>query len=179
MDELDRFEAAVLPHLSAAYTLARYLVREGSDADDVVQEAFLRALKYFGGFRGTEAAESRAWLLSIVRNTAYTWQRRGRSKAATVEFDEALHSEGAGGEHPEAVFERTSARETLAETLDRLPPAFREILVLRELEGLSYKEISDVVGVPVGTIMSRLSRARKSLQKALIGQCEERNSDAP
>src|SRR5262249_7572649 len=114
--------------------------------------------------------ESRAWILSIVRNTAYTWQRRRRSDAAAVEFDEVLHSEGTEDEHPEAVFERSSARETLAETLDRLPSAFREILGLRGLEGLAYKEISDVVGVPVGTIMSRLSRARKRLQETLIGQ---------
>jgi RNA polymerase sigma-70 factor (ECF subfamily) len=172
--ELERFESAVLPHLSAAYNLARYLTRNASDADDVVQEAFLRALKYFGGFRGGEAAEGRAWLLSIVRNTAYTWQRRRRVDVAAIEFDEALHSEATADEHPHAALERTSARETLAETLGRLPPAFREILVLRELEGLSYKEISEVVGVPVGTIMSRLSRARKRLQEALIGSCEER-----
>ena len=171
--ELERFEDAVLPHLSAAYTLARYLTRNGADADDVVQEAFLRALKYFGGFRGTEAAESRAWLLSIVRNTAYTWLRRRRPDAGAIEFDERLHSEAIGDAHPEAVLEKTSARETLAETLARLPPAFREILVLRELEGMSYKEISEVVGVPVGTIMSRLSRARKRLQEALIGSSEE------
>jgi RNA polymerase sigma-70 factor (ECF subfamily) len=172
--ELERFESTVLPHLSAAYSLARYLTRNGSDADDVVQEAYLRALKYFGGFRGEAAAESRGWLLSIVRNTAYTWMRRRRPEAAAVEFDEVLHSEAIGDEHPGAALERTSARETLAETLGQLPPAFREILVLRELEGLSYKEISEVVGVPVGTIMSRLSRARKRLQEALIGTYEER-----
>jgi RNA polymerase sigma-70 factor (ECF subfamily) len=172
--ELERFESAVLPHLSAAYTLARYLMRNGPDADDVVQEAFLRALKYFGGFRGDEATGTRPWLLAIVRNTSYTWQRRRRSEIGAVEFDESLHSDAISDEHPEAVLERTSARETLAETLDELPPAFREILVLRELEGLSYKEISDVVGVPVGTIMSRLSRARKRLQEALTGSIKER-----
>jgi RNA polymerase sigma factor (sigma-70 family) len=172
--ELERFESAVLPHLSAAYSLARYLTRNGSDADDVVQEAYLRALKYFGGFRGEGAAESRAWLLSIVRNTAYTLQRRRRPDTGTIEFDEALHSEAIGDEHPESALERTVARETLADTLAQLPQAFREILVLRELEGLSYKEISEVVGVPVGTIMSRLSRARKRLQEVLIGTHEER-----
>lgn len=171
--ELDRFESAVLPHLSAAYTLARYLTRNGADADDVVQEAYLRALRYFGGFRGEAAAESRAWLLSIVRNTAYSWRRRHRPDAGSIEFDEALHSDAIGEEHPDSVLERVTMRETLAETLDKLPPAFREILVLRELEGMSYKEISEVVGVPVGTIMSRLSRARKRLQETLIGTHEE------
>lgn len=171
--ELDRFESVVLPHLSAAYTLARYLTRDVSDADDVVQEAYLRALRYFGGLRGETAAESRAWLLSIVRNTAYTWRRRQRPGAGSIEFDEALHSEAIGDEHPESVLERATSRQTLADTLDKLPPAFREILVLRELEGMSYKEISEVVGVPVGTIMSRLSRARKRLQETLIGTHEE------
>jgi RNA polymerase sigma-70 factor (ECF subfamily) len=172
--ELERFESAVLPHLSAAYNLARYLTRSGFDADDVVQEAFLRALKYFGGFRGDGAAESRGWLLSIVRNTAYTWQRRHRTDATAVEFDEAVHSEAIGDEHPDAALENATTRETLVEVLGQLPPMFREILVLRELEGLSYKEISEVVGVPVGTIMSRLSRARKRLQEALPGGDKER-----
>jgi RNA polymerase sigma-70 factor, ECF subfamily len=172
--DLERFESAVLPHLSAAYNLARYLTRSGSDADDVVQEAFLRALKYFGGFRGDGPAESRGWLLSIVRNTAYTWQRRHRTDAAAVEFDEALHSEAIGDEHPDAALEKATTRETLVEVLGQLPPMFREILVLRELEGLSYKEISEVVGAPVGTIMSRLSRARKRLQEALTGGDKER-----
>jgi len=160
--ELERFEAAVLPHLSAAYTLARYLMRNGPDADDVVQEAFLRALKYFGGFRGDAATGTRPWLLAIVRNTAYTWQRRRRSEIGAIEFDESVHSDAIGGEHPEAGVSASVSR------------AFREILVLRELEGLSYKEISEVVGVPVGTIMSRLSRARKRLQEALTGSYKER-----
>jgi RNA polymerase sigma factor (sigma-70 family) len=170
--ELERFEAVVLPHLSAAYTLARYLTR--NDADDVVQEAFLRALKYFGGFRGEGASESRGWLLAIVRNTAYTWQRRHRADVAAMEFDEVLHSETISDEHPDADLQRSTARETLAVVLDRLPPDFREVIVLREIEGLAYKEISEVVGVPVGTIMSRLSRARKRLQEAVIAGEKER-----
>jgi RNA polymerase sigma-70 factor (ECF subfamily) len=172
--ELERFEAVVLPHLSAAYRLARYLTRNDADAEDVVQEAFLRALKYFGGFRGEGASQSRAWLLTIVRNTTHTWQRRLHTDASTTEFDEAVHSEAIADEHPGLVLSRHDLRETLAEALDRLPPEFREVIVLREIEGLSYKEISEVVDVPVGTVMSRLARARKRLQQALIASDRER-----
>jgi RNA polymerase sigma factor (sigma-70 family) len=171
--ELERFEAVVLPHLSAAYRLARYLIRNDADADDVVQEAFLRALKYFGGFRG-EADQSRAWLLAIVRNTTHTWQRQHRADASTAEFDETVHSEAIADEHPGSALSRVDSRETLADALDHLPPEFREVIVLREIEGLSYKEISEVVGVPVGTVMSRLSRARKRLQQAVIASDRER-----
>ena len=172
--ELERFESVVLPHLSAAYRLARYLTRNDADAEDVVQEAFLRALKYFGGFRGEGASQSRAWLLAIVRNTTHTWQRRHRADASTTEFDETVHSEAITEEHPGSVFSRRDLRETLADALDHLPPDFREVIVLREIEGLSYKEISEVVDVPVGTVMSRLARARKRLQQALIASDRER-----
>jgi RNA polymerase sigma-70 factor, ECF subfamily len=157
---LARFEAVVLPHLDAAYTLARYLTRNAHDAEDVAQEACLRALKYFDGFRGEEAPSARAWLLTIVRNTAHTWGKRHRFDALTAEFDETQHSEAVEDRDPEA-------KETLGRALDRLAPEFREVIVLRELQGLSYKEISDVAGVPVGTVMSRLSRARARLQEAL------------
>ncbi len=172
--ELERFEAVVLPHLSAAYRLARYLMRNDSDADDVVQEAFLRALKYFGGFRGEGASQSRAWLLAIVRNMAHTWRHRLHTGSSTTEFDETVHSEAIADEHPGSALSRRDLRETLAEVLDRLPPEFREVIVLREMEGLSYKEISEVADVPVGTVMSRLSRARKRLQEALSASDEER-----
>ena len=172
--ELERFEAVVLPHLSAAYRLARYLMRNDSDADDVVQEAFLRALKYFGGFRGEGASQSRAWLLAIVRNTAYTWRRRHHTGSSTMEFDETVHSEAIAEEHPGSAFSRRDSRETLAEALDRLPPEFREVIVLRELEGLSYKEISEVADVPVGTVMSRLSGPGSGSQEALSASDEER-----
>jgi RNA polymerase sigma factor (sigma-70 family) len=172
--ELERFEAVVLPHLSAAYRLARYLTRNDADADDVVQEAFLRALKYFGGFRGEGANQSRAWLLAIVRNMAHTWRRRLHTGASTTAFDEMVHSEAIADEHPGSVLSRRDLRETLTDVLDCLPPEFREVIVLREIEGLSYKEISDVVGVPAGTVMSRLSRARKRLQEALSASDRER-----
>ncbi len=163
--ELARFEAVVLPHLDAAYTLARYLTRNAPDAEDVVQDACLRALKYFNGFRGDAGTSARAWLLAIVRNTAFSSVRRQAPDA--VEFDEVQHSGAVADEHPETAVLRTAAKETLGRALDRLAPEFREVIVLRELEGLSYKEISDVAGVPVGTVMSRLSRARARLQEAL------------
>jgi len=165
--ELERFEAMVLPHLDAAYTLARYLTPNDHDAQDIVQDAYLRALKYFSGFRGGDGGDGRAWLLAIVRNTAHTWGRRHRADALTTEFDEEQHSDVVAEYHPAAALERDSARETLHGALDRLPPEFREVIVLRELEGLSYKEIGDVTGVPIGTVMSRLSRARRRLQEAL------------
>ena len=165
--ELERFEAIVLPHLDAAYTLARYLTRNDDDAQDVVQDAYLRALKYFGGFRGEDSAAARAWVLTIVRNTAYTWRRRHRGDALATEFDEERHSDVIAGDHPAAALERDLARASLHQALEQLSPEFREVIVLRELEGLSYKEISDVVGVPVGTVMSRLARARQRLQVAL------------
>jgi len=153
------FEAIVLPHLDAAYTLARYLTRNDADAQDVVQDASLRALKYFAGFRGTTPADGRAWFLAIVRNTAHTWRERERGGAPVAEFDEEMHSDGVDHD-PVATVDLQTA-------LARLPLEFREVLVLREVQGLSYQEISDVTGVPVGTVMSRLSRARKRLQKVL------------
>ena len=164
---LARFEAAVLPHLNAANTLARYLTRNAHDAEDVVQDACLRALKYFDTFRGAEGTSARSWLLAIVRNTAYSWRGRRRVDGVATEFDETQHSDAVADEHPEGELLRTAAKETLARALDRLAPEFREAIVLREQEGLSYKEISEVAGVPVGTVMSRLSRARTRLQEAL------------
>jgi RNA polymerase sigma-70 factor (ECF subfamily) len=177
-NELGRFEAIVLPHLDAAYTLARYLTRNEHDAQDVVQDAYLRALKYFDGFRGAEGADGRAWLLAIVRNTAFTARRRQRVEANAAEFDEQLHSEAIEDHHPEAVLAGASARESLHQALDHLPAEFREVIVLRELQGLSYKEIGEVTGVPVGTVMSRLSRARSRLQRALYAEQEGRSHDA-
>jgi len=159
-NELARFEAAVLPHLDAAYTLARYLTRNDHDAEDVVQDACVRALKYFDTFRGERGTSPRAWLLTIVRNTAYSWRKGHRNDALTTEFEETEHSPHGAAADPDA-------KETLSRALQRLAPEFREVIILRELQGLSYKEISDVAGVPVGTVMSRLSRARAQLQRAL------------
>lgn len=171
--ELERFEAVVLPHLDAAYTLARYLTRNDHDAQDVVQDASLRALRYFRSFRGAASGEGRAWLLAIVRNTAYTWRQRHRADTLTTEFDEERHSETVADEHTEAALEAGSERAALHRAIQELPREFREVIVLRELEGLSYKEISDVAGVPVGTVMSRLSRARRRLEEALCAEPED------
>lgn len=166
--ERERFDTVMLPHLGAAYNLARYLLRDDHDAEDVVQEAFLRALKYFRGFRDGAESSSRAWLLTIVRNTAYTWRQRHQADALVTEFDEAQHSMAIADVRSEAARSSSAARATLADVFARMSPAFREVIVLRELEGLSYQEISEVVGVPIGTVMSRLSRARKGLQEALM-----------
>ena len=162
--ELARFEETVLPCLDDAYTLARHLVRDEHDAQDVVQEAYLRALKYFRTFRG---GEPRAWLLAIVRNRAHTWRHHHRSDPVSVSFDEEVHSGDAAGGDAEAGLRRSEAQETLRQALDRLAPEFREVIVLRELTGLSYKEIAQVVGSPIGTVMSRLARARQRLAEAL------------
>lgn len=157
--ELARFEAAMLPQLDAAHNLARYLLRDGSAAADAVQDAYLRALRHFGGWRGGDA---RAWLLAIVRNVC-----RSARAGAEVEFDETLHSDAVADRDPAADLDRRAARETLDQALERLPQEFREVIVLRELEGLSYKEIADITGAPVGTVMSRLSRGRERLRRAL------------
>ena len=162
--ELARFEEAVLPYLDDAYTLARHLVRDEHDAQDVVQEAYLRALKYFRTFRG---GEGRAWLLAIVRNRAHTWRHHRRADAAAVEFDEEVHGADAAGEDAEAGLRRGEAKETLRQALDTLAPEFREVIVLRELTGLTYQEIAQVTGSPIGTVMSRLARARQRLAEAL------------
>jgi RNA polymerase sigma-70 factor (ECF subfamily) len=162
--EQERFNGCVLPHLDAAYNLARYLLRDPHEAEEAVQEAFLRAIRHFDGFHGTDG---RAWLLTIVRNTCFTLFRRRRSGGEHVEFDEEIHSEEDEASEPEANFTRSSARRSVREGLDRLPVEFREVLVLRELEGLSYKEIAQVAGVPIGTVMSRLARGRKQLMLAL------------
>ncbi len=162
--ELERFEETILPYLDDAYTLARHLVRDEIDAQDVVQEAYLRALKYFRTFRG---GDGRAWLLAIVRNRAHTWRRTRRADALTTEFDEEVHGADAGGEPADAQARRGEARETVRQALAKLAPEFREVIVLRELQGLSYKEIAQVTGSPVGTVMSRLARARQRLLEAL------------
>lgn len=164
----DRFEENLLPHLDAAYNLARWLLRSRVDAEDVVQESYLRALRFFDGFRG---GDSRAWLLKIVRNTCYSWARKKRPAGAEEEFDEAVHSSGGagGGASPDAEAKLVAGAESkrVRRALDALPEAFREVLVLREIEGLSYKEIADVTGVPMGTVMSSLSRARQKLREQL------------
>lgn len=160
----ERFEQLIVPHLDAAYNLARWLVGKPADADDVVQEAFLRALRFFDSFRG---GDSRAWLLKIVRNTSYSWVRKNRPAQLSDEFDETIHSGETASENAELRLLASAQSERVRKALEELPLAFREVLVLREIEGLSYKEISEVTGVAMGTVMSSLSRARQRLRDQL------------
>jgi RNA polymerase sigma-70 factor (ECF subfamily) len=152
----------MLPHLDAAYNLARWLTGNETDAEDVVQEAYLRAFKFFGGFHGDN---SRAWLLKIVRNACYTWRQHNRVHDLATEFDEQVHS--GESETPEIIVLQTVDTHVLKHALEALPAEFREAVILRELEGLSYKDIANIAEVPVGTVMSRLARARKRLQQSL------------
>jgi RNA polymerase sigma-70 factor (ECF subfamily) len=161
MDE--SFDAVVLPHLDAAHRLARWLMRDEHDAQDVVQEASLRALRYFRTFVG---GDGRAWFLRIVRNTCYDWGRHG-FKPATDLFDEERHSGTQTPPDPETLLLQTDDATSVARALSSLPDHFHQLLVLREFEGLSYRELSEVVGIPIGTVMSRLSRARDALRTAL------------
>jgi RNA polymerase sigma-70 factor (ECF subfamily) len=158
------YERKVLPHLDAAYNLARWLAGNEHDAQDVAQEASLRAFKFFGSFHGEDA---RAWLLTIVRNTFYTWLRKNRPPANTIEMsDETLDVEDVPA-NAEAVNPRFADADAVRGAIVELPVEFREMVVLREMEGFSYKEIADLAEVPIGTVMSRLSRARKLLRKSL------------
>jgi RNA polymerase sigma-70 factor (ECF subfamily) len=162
----ERFEQTVMPHLDAAYNLARWLTRNKADAEDVVQEAYLRAIRFFDGFRG---GDSRAWILKIVRNTCYSRARKSGGEGSREEFDETVHSSdldgGRGNAESKLVADEESAR--VRRALEELPAAYREVLVMREIEGLSYKEIADVMGVPMGTVMSSLSRARQKMREQL------------
>src|SRR5215472_15579402 len=157
-----RFEQLVLPHLDAAFNLARWLLRGRTDAEDVAQEAMLRAFRFFRGFHGGDA---RAWLLQIVRNTCYTWLEKNRPVELMTQFDEELHAQPSVS--PESLAIASDNRERLGKALETLPPRFREVLVLRELEGCSYKEIATITAIPIGTVMSALARARHRLQRAL------------
>jgi RNA polymerase sigma factor (sigma-70 family) len=162
LQERARFEQLVLPHFDAAFNLSRWLLRSRADAEDVAQEAMLRAFRFFRGFNGGDA---RAWLLQIVRNTCYTWLEKNRQVELMTEFDEDQHQQSSAT--PEALAIAGDNRERLAKALEELPVRFREVLVLRELEGCSYKEIATITNNPIGTVMSSLARARQRLQRAL------------
>lgn len=161
---MPNFEEVVLPHLNAAYNLARWLTRNTQDAEDVVQEAYLRAFRFFGSFRGGNA---RTWLLKIVRNTCYTWLHQNRAQQVTDSFDEQVHTAAAESQDPETLLLRKAEGQLLNQALEELPTVFREVLVLLEIEGLSYKEIAEVLEIPIGTVMSRLARARHRLRESL------------
>jgi RNA polymerase sigma-70 factor (ECF subfamily) len=167
-EKLTRFERAVLPHLEAAYNLARWLARNDHDAEDIVQEAYVRALTFFEGFRGEDG---RAWLLSVVRNTCYTWLEKHRGRMPTVVLNEKVHAPSSTL-NPEHLYLQQATGEELRSAVAELPLEFREVVVLRELEDLSYKEIAAVLGIPLGTVMSRLTRARARLQQSLSAREE-------
>ena len=150
--------------MDAAYNLARWLTGNDRDADDVTQEALLRAFRFFSGFRG---GDPKAWLLTIVRRSAWTFLRRNRHHEESVEYDDELHGSADLSANPETALLRAGDIETVRQAIELLPTALREALVLRELEGCSYKEIADISGVPIGTVMSRISRARRQLQTVL------------
>ena len=175
-----RFQAVAIPHMDAAYNLARWLTGNEHEAEDVTQEAFLRAFRFFESFRGEDA---RTWILTIVRNTFYTRYRKARTRDESAEFDEDIHSlaeddtapwPGRGQDSdPAAILLRREDVRLLDRALEALPVEFREALVLRELEDLSYKEIAAVAGIPLGTVMSRLARARKLLLQCLQHERQE------
>ena len=169
-DVLQSFEEAVLPHLTAAYNLARWLTRDETDAEDVVQEAYLRAFKHLRSFHG---GDGRPWLLAIVRNTAYTWMQHNRSPELTIPLDDELHEIESKDLNPEALLLQSANTQMVRQVLEELPVEFREVIVLRELEGLSYKQIADVAEIPLGTVMSRLARARKRLQQSLASRAKK------
>ena len=168
-NKLASFEKAVLPHLDAAYNLARWLTRNDADADDVVQEAYLRAFRFFGGFHGEDG---RAWLMGIVRNTSYTWMQRNRSPELNMPLDEELHEVESKDLSPEALLLQNVDAQILRKAVEELPLEFREVLVLRELDEMSYKQIAAIADLPLGTVMSRLARARKRLQQILVSNTQ-------
>src|ERR1700736_442892 len=165
--ELASFEAMMLPHMDAAHNLARWLLRNEQDAQDIVQEAYLRAFKSFGGFHGSNG---RAWLLTMVRNTSYTLLKKNRAVDLTTTFDEEIHTSGYESVSPATVLEHSEDAELIRQAMDELPAEFREILTLRHQEGLSYKEIADIAQIPPGTVMSRLARARGKLRECLAAR---------
>ena len=168
--DVERFERVVLPYLDDAYTLARYLLRDEHDAQDVVQEASLRAFRYFDGYSGGDA---KAWLLAIVRNCALTWRYRHRVDAQTVSFIDGVDAPADDANEADTAAIESSERARVQRAIDALPAEFREVIVLREVQDLSYKEISDVAGVPIGTVMSRLARARRRLAMLLGVDAQE------
>jgi len=161
---LQDFEEVAIPHLDAAYNLARWFTRNEKDAEDVVQEAYLRALRHFSGFHGGDA---RPWLLAIVRNTYYTWFRQNRVSEREANFEDEIYMQTSDDLDPEMLLIREADNEMLRRALKSLPDEFREVIVLREFEELSYKQIADVVKIPVGTVMSRLARARSRLKQII------------
>lgn len=166
-EKIARFEALVLPHLDSAYNLARWMTRNTTDAEDVAQEAMMRAFRFFDTFRGEDA---RVWLLTIVRNTYLTWVRRQMPQQNSAEFDERLHTDIELAITPESEFLRQATAAQVRSAIENLPAEFREVILMRELEQLSYKEIAAVTRSPLGTVMSRISRGRSLLRQLIAGE---------
>ena len=177
---IEQFESRMLSHMDSAYNLARWITGHDQDAEDVVQEAYIRA---FRGFEKYTDINSLSWLLTIVRNTSYNWIKSKHDYIHLIEFDESVHS---SSDEPSFIIERNQGlrqekiltssgnKDLLRNALKDMPLIFREVVVLHEIEGLSYKEIADIVGIPVGTVMSRLSRGRRRLQKTLSSRMNRR-----
>jgi RNA polymerase sigma-70 factor (ECF subfamily) len=170
-DKLQHFEQAMMPHMDAAYNLARWLTRNEDDAQDVVQEAYLRAFRFFDGFHGLDA---RAWLLTTVRNTCYTWLERNRRSRSATSFDEEIHSLDEDAMNPSVLALKSGDVEMIRQSLQELPDEFREVIVLRDLEEMPYKQIAEVIKAPLGTVMSRLARARGKLKRILGSRLKEK-----
>ena len=170
-----RFQTMMLPHLNPAFNLARWLARSNQDAEDIVQEAYLRAFKFFDSFHGEDG---RAWLLGIVRNTFYTWYQQNKTQSLSTQFEEELHSiqidvDAAmqyADNNPEAQLIQKDSLQQMYQAMKALPVEYREVMVMRELEELSYKQIAGIIGIPMGTVMSRLGRGRKLLAEILASK---------
>jgi RNA polymerase sigma-70 factor (ECF subfamily) len=168
------FELLLVPHLNAAYNLARWITGNDQDAEDLVQEAYLRALKSFDGFRG---GDGRSWLLTIVRNTCYTWLQQNRPNRLGTVFDEEIHNPEGEAPSPETLLLRRADSELVKKAVQELALEFREVVILRELEGLSYKEIAALAHIPIGTVMSRLARARAQLSRYVSNSCRRQDDE--
>jgi RNA polymerase sigma factor (sigma-70 family) len=169
-----RFQTTIMPHLNSAYNLARWLTHGHTEAEDIVQEAYLRAFKFFDGFHGEDG---RVWLLGIVRNTFYTWYQQNKTQNQHTPFEEDLHSSNtenfkSADDNPEQILMQKDSQRVLNSALRALPIEFREVMVMRELEDLSYKQIAEIVQIPMGTVMSRLGRGRKQLATILAASAK-------
>ena len=164
------FDDVVLPHLPAARRLARWLIRNEDDAEDVLQEASLRAFRYFRTFSG---GDGRAWFMSIVRNTCYGWRVRPIDTASTDPFDEEQHWSAGTEPDPETLMHKSDEIALIEHAMSQVPDHVRELLLLREVEGLSYRELAEVMHLPMGTVMSRLSRARETFRGAMTATLQQ------
>jgi RNA polymerase sigma-70 factor (ECF subfamily) len=169
--KLALFEETILPHLNAAYNLARWLTRNEDDAKDVVQEAYLRAFRFFDGFRG---GDGKAWLMAVVRNTCLTWRRRERGNVMAIPFDETAHGSDRAA-NVEARLVEEAGLGALRNCIESLPVEYREVIVMRELEELSYRDIAEAASLPIGTVMSRLARARKRLEDCVTSRMKRQS----